>query len=190
MHEVYYATGNKAKFEEARTFLSNNAPEIQLHNYDVDLDELQTLDQRVIAVHKARQAWEHLRKPVLIDDAGLYFEKYNQFPGTLSKYVYEGIGFEGLFKLVQPGDAASFKLTLVYWYGPEQYQVFEERADGTIVARKGSGPTGLPFLQIFAPTGRTESYAELRTTPEWPLYNPRARALRAFVLWMQDNKLL
>jgi len=187
MREIYYATSNHGKFEEVRNFLADHAPHITLTQYAVELSEIQTLDQKVIAIDKAKQAWHALQKPVIVDDAGIYFDKYHQFPGTLSKYVFEGIGYEGFFKLVDPGDAASFLVTVVYCAGPDNIHVFEASNHGRIIHPRGDGPKSLPFLRIFAPHDNELSFAELRNTPWWPKYNCRLHAVQQFVDWIEKN---
>jgi len=190
MRELYYATSNQGKFEEVRAFLEKHAPTITLKQYTHELVEIQTLDQKAIACDKARQAWNALQKPVIVDDAGIYFEKYNQFPGTLSRYVYEGIGFEGFFKLVEPGDNASFLLTLVYCAGLNEIHIFEAANYGRIVRPRGDGPKSLPFLMIFAPYDSEQSFAELRNTPQWPQYNCRLQAVQKFIDWATSHNQL
>jgi len=185
--EIYFATGNQAKFDEAQKFLAAHAPHIVLKQFVCDLPELQTLDQKTVACEKARHAYNMLKNPVLIDDSGLYFTNYNNFPGTLSKYVYEGIGYEGIFKLVNPGDPAAFVLTLVCWYGPEQYEVFESRCEGKMVAPRflPSTPKSFPFMSIFSPLDSDLSFAELYETPAWANYSWRYQALGKFIAWSE-----
>ncbi len=54
---MYYATGNSGKFQEVLHFFKTYMPEIEILMCDRDFPEIQTLDQRTIAVDKARQAW-------------------------------------------------------------------------------------------------------------------------------------
>ena len=98
-HEIYYATGNSGKFEEAQDCIKKHAPFIELKQLDVDIEEIQTLDQETIALDKARKAFKTVGKPVLVDDAGIFFDKYQNFPGTLSKFIFKTLCFDGVFKL-------------------------------------------------------------------------------------------
>ena len=187
--EIYYATSNSGKFAEVKNYLAEFAPHISLKQFDRDLPEIQTLDQRAIAVNKAQQAWNILQKPVLVDDAGVFCEKYNQFPGTLTKFVYEGIGFEGLLKLLEHNDKAAFVLQLVYMTGPDDYHVFEGRCEGRIV-HPGSfdAPPSLPYCAIFAPTGSEKTLSQLMVTGEDRNYNHRIQALKKFLAWHSENR--
>lgn len=184
MNELYYATGNSDKFEAVYRYLEKNLPHVTLHPCTQDFPEIQSYDQRAVAVDKARQAWDYLKKPVLVDDAGIYFEKYRDFPGVLTKYVYRGIGIDGLLKLTEPGDKAVFKLHMVYWYAPESYEVFVGECPGHIV-HQSEFITGeySPYDQIFAPDSCTETFAQLLKTGRAEPYHYRLHALKKFLQW-------
>jgi len=182
MNHIYYVTGNSNKFETVARYLERCAPEIQLIPAPgYDLREIQTIDQRVVAIDKARQAWELVKKPILVDDDGIYFDKYRDFPGVFTKYVYEGLGIDGLYQLVEQGDAATCKVQMVYWYGDEQYEVFEGVCCGTINAKPSY--TADPGDPMFIPAGSTQSCAELYASGEWEPYDYRIDALKKFLVW-------
>ena len=184
MKELYYATSNSDKFELVNRYLEKNMPHVELKPFTEDLVEIQSYDQREVAIDKARQAWDALQKPVIIDDAGIYFEKYRDFPGVLTKYVYRGLGREGLLKLVEPGDKAYFQLTMVYWYAPEKYEVFVGRCQGHIVHQTEFIPgEGSPYDVMFAPDGETRTFAELHAAGEHEKYHYRLDALKKFLHW-------
>ena len=111
--ELYIATGNDGKFEETESFLTNKLPSIRVLKASIPFVEVQSDDQQEIVLDKARQAWQQLQKPFLVEDAGILFDRYKNFPGPLTKFVYQGIGIEGLLKLVTQGDRATFVLYLV-----------------------------------------------------------------------------
>lgn len=186
MNEIYYATSNPVKFEEAHQFFHQRMPNISLQQYAADIPEIQTLDQKLIAIAKAQEAWQRLQKPVLAEDAGIYFSKYNQFPGTLSKFVYQAIGMEGVLKLVDANDAASFQVYLVYYYGNNQYQVFKGICVGSIKkATLFTAAAARPFDDIFIPEGTHKTYSELRHHNELSPFNYRVKALEQFVAWYE-----
>lgn len=181
-YELYYATGNSGKFGEVKEFMQKSHPEIELKQVDVELEELQTLDQQSIARSKAQQAWRILQKPVIVDDAGLYFEAYNRFPGTLTKFVYQGIGLEGILKLVEHDHRAYYLVYIAYADGPETCQLFEGRCYGSIVPpRDFLAPSGLPFDDIFVPQGSDKTYAQLRKDGYIDQVSARIQAVRKFL---------
>ncbi len=184
MSELYYVTGNAGKFGEVKEFVDRINVGIDLKQVDVDLSEEQTLDQRFVAIEKAKQAWRQVQKPLLVDDAGLYFEAYHRFPGTLTKFVFQGIGINGILKLVADDHRAYYLIYLVFIDGPDSYQVFEQRCDGKIVDPGViEAHPSLPFDDIFVPVGTEKTYAQMRNTPEKDLFNCRVKAVQQFLAW-------
>ncbi|MES2142443.1 MAG: non-canonical purine NTP pyrophosphatase [Pseudomonadota bacterium] len=188
--EIYYVTGNTGKFEEVADFFKKNCPEITIKHYSLDVEEIQSLDQKAVVQDKVEKAFAKVNKPLLLDDGGIFFDAYNQFPGTLSKFVFQGLGFKGLFKLVEEDNRASFILQLAYRDGV-QTQLFEGVCKGTIIkpADLTSHPE-LPFTAIFKPNGSDKTLAELRYTPDFFHYSFRQQALKKFIDWYntQDGK--
>lgn len=189
MQKLYYATGNSDKYESVYRYLEKNASAIDLQPCTHDFLEIQSYDQKAIAVDKGRQAWEYLQEPVLVDDAGVYFEKYNNFPGVMTKYVYHGLKMDGLLKLVEEGDRAVFRLHLVYYYGPDQYEVFKGECSGTI-RYQTQFPVSeqTPYNVLFVPEGSDKTYAELIHTGEHQKFDYRIDALKKFLHWYTLQK--
>ena len=82
---IHYVTGNQGKFQEVNYFIQTNTKNIELIQFDAQIPEIQTLDQKTVAMDKAIKAWEIVQKPLIVDDSAIYFKKYNKFPGTFFK---------------------------------------------------------------------------------------------------------
>jgi non-canonical purine NTP pyrophosphatase (RdgB/HAM1 family) len=191
MNTIYFVTGNNDKFEDVRHFFDQHCQDIAIKQCDIDLEEIQSLDLEAVAVDKARKAWQRLKHPVLIDDGGFFVEKYNNFPGVFSKFVFQGIGLDGFLKLVEHGDKAHFQLKLVYYYGDNMYQVFDGVSHGTVFLHNTGTdvPSKLPYTKLFKPDGADASLETLRQKGEHHAYTHRGQALQAFVTWYaQHNK--
>lgn len=187
-HTIYYATSNPIKFQEAEQFFQDQQSGISLERYAEDIPEIQSLDQELVALNKAREAWNRLQKPLLAEDAGIYFSKFNQFPGTLTKFVYQAIGMEGVLKLVGSKDKALFQMHLIYYYGPDQYQIFKASCSGSIVeATVFSASKSVPFDDIFIPDGSDKTYSQLRQANQLSNFNYRVRALEMFASWYRNQ---
>jgi XTP/dITP diphosphohydrolase len=194
--EIHYITGNSGKFKEVQRFIYNYnfssiVSSFVLRQVNIEeIYEIQSLDQKKIALHKAQQAWHLLKKPLILDDSGIYFNKYFNFPGTLTKFVYDGIGLEGLLKLVVAGDRATFRLLLVYIDREGLYKVFEGQCEGTIVIpNKILAHPQLPYDDIFLPDGAEKTYAEMRGNTEFDGYFYRLMAVKKFLEWYYQNQL-
>ena len=186
---IHYVTTNSGKFNEVKRFIEAYEPSINLVQAAVDIEEIQTLDQAVIAVDKAKKAWNAVQKPLLIDDAAIYFDRFNQFPGTLTKFVSEGIGFEGLKRLIDEGDPAHFLLTIVYVEGPEVTHAFQGRCEGRLTKPDYfHGDPSLPFDVFFIPEDQQKTYLELKKDFQtFEQFNYRIRALKAFLQWYKNR---
>ena len=184
--KIYYATGNAAKFDEVAGYLAEHAPEIELVQFSEPLAEIQTKNQKEIALHKSRRAWEQLHQPLLVDDSGIYFEKYGSFPGTLTRHVFQGIGFKGLMRLVNPHDRATFILNMVFVDSEGTPHTFEGTCTGQIVHPDSfENHPDFPYDAIFMPDGAAMTYAELRATnpKEAHMFSYRINALKKFLAW-------
>ncbi len=186
---IAFVTTNTGKLEEVQGFLSQLDQSIILEQVAIELPEIQSLDIHKVALEKAKEAWSALQKPLLIDDGGIYLERYHQFPGPLVKYVYQGIGLEGFWLLAKDDPRGYFLSCLVYYYGPDKYQFFEGVCHGTfikppaIITRKE-----LPFTEMFIPQGSTKTLAQLHRTPEGYECHHRCKSLEKFVAWIHNHQ--
>jgi XTP/dITP diphosphohydrolase len=185
---ITFVTGNTDKFDEVKRYLTEVEPTIILEQVALDLPEYQSLDIQAIALAKAQEAWRILQKPLLIDDGGIYLDRYNNFPGPLIKYVLQGIGLEGFWLLAKDDPRATFLSCLVYYSGPNTYQYFEGTCSGTIIQ-----PTGIttrkqmPFGDIFIPHGATQTLTELQGTELERSCHHRRKAVVSFAQWIRSH---
>jgi XTP/dITP diphosphohydrolase len=188
IHDLYYATSRTRKFEEVKEFTLAYDLKIRLNRVEIDIDEIQSLDQRAVALAKAKTAWNFVKKPVLIDDEGVFFEAYPLFPGTFSKYIAEALGYEGIFTLTACNNKASFNLTMVYMNGTEDLHVFEGKKEGTIVRPAlDRADFSSSLTEIFKPQGSSKTYAELKGIKELENFSPRIIAFKKFLMWYQQH---
>lgn len=185
---ITFVTGNEDKFQEVKKYLNELDSSIVLERVALDLPEYQGLDIKKIALAKAQEAWRLLQKPVLIDDGGIYLERYNNFPGPLIKYVLQGIGLEGFWLLAKDDPRAYFLSCLIYYYEPDKYELFEGTCYGTIIKPCGAvSREQMPFSDIFIPQGTTKTLTQMRGTEEECSYHHRYKALKQFVQWLCVN---
>ena len=188
MKTIAYVTSNNGKFLEVQRYLQRQAPDINLVRADVDIEEIQSMDQYTIAIDKAQKAWAQLKIPLLIDDAGIYFNRWHEFPGVLTKFIYKGIGMDGIKRLIDEGDTGYFKLWLIYADEHGTLHPFEGRCDGQLTAAyQGDSHAELPFDVCFKPDGLEKTYAEIQHEPAYENYFYRIRALKAFLTWFKQS---
>ena len=185
--QIPYVTTNKGKFKDIQDFLSQN-PDLPMvvTQKALEIDEFQSDDQLEIVQKKAIAAWNELKTPLLIEDAGIFFEKYHNFPGTFSKYIFKSLGFEGLTKLYEPGDKAYFKLMLCYIENPESLHFFEGRCEGKLILPHIGANASLPYQVLFVPNGATKTYQQLSDDGEKTPFAFRIKAFKAFTEWHKN----
>ncbi|WP_436923346.1 non-canonical purine NTP pyrophosphatase [Halosimplex amylolyticum] len=113
---IRFVTTNPGKVREAREYLAEPVEQL-----DFDTPEIQSADLGAIAAHKARAAYEYADEPVFVDDAGLFIEAFDGFPGPYSSYVHDTVGVERVWRLASEEDdrAASFRGVVAYCDGGE-----------------------------------------------------------------------
>lgn len=184
---IVFVTTNSGKFEEVKKWVDKLDPSVELEQAAIDLPEYQSLDVHTVAIGKAYEAWRLIQRPLLIDDGGIYLEKYNQFPGTLSKYVFQGIGFDGFWLLAKDDPRAYFLSCLVYMDKVNDYHFFEGICKGTIVPLKGAVThPQLPFTDVFVPENYTQTFGQLRDTEEELKFHHRFKAIKKFLSWLNE----
>ena len=156
---IYMVTGNRHKVEEARKILERYG--VELIQAEARKLEIQSESLEEIALTAARYAYLQLKKPLIVEDAGLFIEALNGFPGPYSSYVYKKIGVEGVLKLMEgvSNRRACFKAVIAY-VAPGVERVFTGEACGW-VAREARGSGGFGFDPIFVPEGEDRTFAEM-----------------------------
>ena len=187
--QIPYVTTNKGKFQEISHFLTEytHLP-FFLAQEAFETTEIQSDDQKEIAGHKAREAWNHFKRPLLVEDAGFFFEKYHNFPGTFSKWIFKSLGFKGVSKLYQPGEKAYFKVTLCFIENPESLHFFTVESHGTLAAPSANYNAHLPYSALFIPDGYTENYQKLSDAKSPGDFYPRKMVIKKFIEWFKSPR--
>ncbi len=158
--EIYFATGNKNKFTEAEKVFSGSLPDVSLKQFDFSHNEIRSDSLEEIADEAVRAAYDKIRKPVFVEDTGLFIDALNGFPGTYSAWVYRKIGDQGLLRLLQgePDRKARFETVMAFHDGAE-VKYFRGICEGSI-SEERRGEAGFGYDPIFIPTGWTTTFAE------------------------------
>ncbi|HEX5185423.1 MAG TPA: non-canonical purine NTP pyrophosphatase, partial [Nitrososphaeraceae archaeon] len=100
MNELYFVSGNIHKFLEIHSILKDKATDINLKFFKQNIIEIQEETIQKIAIEKSKSAYNIIKKPIIIEDDGLFIKSLNGFPGQYSSYVLRTIGNEGIIKLL------------------------------------------------------------------------------------------
>ncbi|NHJ86460.1 MAG: non-canonical purine NTP pyrophosphatase [Asgard group archaeon] len=154
-----FVTNNKEKIADIRYMLGRDY-NIEIIS-DLDLIEIQSLSVEEVITYKAKQAFDLLKKPVIVSDSGLEIPALKNFPGALVKFVNETIGQKGIVKLLENIDnrKAYVIAAIAFCDNPDNVVVFAEKTEGTIAYElKGDGWF---FDRIFIPKGENRTWAEI-----------------------------
>jgi XTP/dITP diphosphohydrolase len=179
---VFFVTGNLHKFNEARNVLAEF--NIATAMLKVKVSEIQDEDIENIAKVGAMEAAQRSNLPVIVEDAGLFIETLNGFPGPYSKYVLHTIGMEGILNLLKnhQNRKAYFKSAVAFSSPEGEVRCFVGVVEGRITEEiRGNG--GFGFDPIFEPNEKPgKTFGEMSVDDKNSISH-RSRALRKFVEW-------
>jgi len=173
MSKVTFITGNQGKAD----FLAKHV-DYPIAHRKIDLDEIQSLNLEDIAGHKARQAFDTVKSPVLVEDVAFVLEELNGLPGPFIKWFESSIGLEGICRLADslPSRAVTISVCFAYFDGKDlKYFIGSKKGS---VSDRPLGSNGFGFDPIFIPEGHSRTFAQmtdkelekysLRTTTVYP----------------------
>ncbi len=181
-HKLLFITGNKGKVEEARGLLSKlNIEVVQLN---LRYPEIQSNSLEEIARQGAEYCYAKLKKPLFVEDSGLFIKALNGFPGPYSSYVFKTIGNSGLLRLMQgiKKREAYFKSAVAYHDG-ENVKIFSGIVRGRI-GYEAKGSSGFGFDPVFL--YGTKTFAEL-SIEEKNKVSHRSKSLAKFARWLSTQ---
>ncbi|MCP8312750.1 MAG: XTP/dITP diphosphatase, partial [archaeon] len=177
---LYFATSNKHKFDEAKDVLKNY--NIRLKMIKEKVEEIQSDDLREIALHALSRALMIDKSPMIVEDAGLFINVLNGFPGPYSSYVHSTLGIDGIIKLMSGKDdrEAEFR-SVVAFSDSSVTKTFQGVVRG-MISIQPKGKSGFGFDSIFIPKGSEKTFSEM-SLEDKNRYSHRAIALKKFARW-------
>jgi len=184
--ELPFASKNPHKLIEANIVLRDY--DVKLVPIDVEKLEIQSEDLEKIVIYAAQYAYSKLRKPVVVEDAGLFIYALKGFPGPYSNYVFKTIGIEGILKLLEGlhDRSAKFVSVVALALNESDIIVFRGEVEGSIALRP-RGNEGFGFDPIFIPRGCEETFAEMGVWRK-TMMSHRGNAFRKLGEWIAKNR--
>jgi XTP/dITP diphosphohydrolase len=181
--ELLFATSNPHKLKEANDvgrdygikFIQLKAPYPELRDEDVGK----------VAEDGARYVYDNVKKPVVVDDTGLYIDALNGFPGPYSAYVFKKIGCEGILRLMNGTEKRGVVfVSAVGFCDGKQLKVFRGECKGTII-NEMRGPQIFGYDPIFLPEGEKKTFAEDEVMKD--RVSHRRKSFEDFCKWFTDR---
>tara|TARA_Y100000310_G_scaffold345746_1_gene469159 strand:+ start:6189 stop:6758 length:570 start_codon:yes stop_codon:yes gene_type:complete len=161
MSKITFITTNKHKVLEAKAVLKEFDIKVEHLKVDYPEDKEGTIHDVVI---KAIQPLANkLKKPVVIEDTGLFFEAFVHFPGLYPKYIFESLGYKGILKLLKNENNKAFFLTVVGYCEPnKEPELFEGKMPGIITDKVFNlDKDAMPYDRIFIPNGYKDTISHM-----------------------------
>lgn len=179
---IHFATGNENKVNEVSKILG-----IPIEIARLELDEIQDVDIEKVARRKVEHAFEVLKKPVFVDDVGVYFSAWNGFPGTFAKFLQDAGGNEIILRMLSgEKDRKVMARCVIAFHDGEKVHTFIGEMNGVVI-EKPKGITGWGYDPIIIPTGEIRTYAEMGEEEKNKISH-RALALKHFKEFLNSKE--
>ena len=180
LFDLYFVSSNRHKYQEAKKILKPYG--INLEFYKFELQEVQSDSLKEIASKKAIQAFAKFRKPVIVEDDGLFIDSLDGFPGPYSSYIFKTIGNKGILNLLGKNRKAKF-VSIISFSNKHYSKSFMGKTDGKISKiQKG---TGWGYDPVFIPESSKKTFAELNNKNE---LSHRYKSLKKFANWYLNKQ--
>lgn len=184
---VFFVTTNFHKFNEACQLFAEYGVAVAMLR--IEAIEIQDDNPEEIAKFTVQEAVKKSGLPVFVEDAGLFIEALEGFPGPYSSYVYQTLGTRGVLKLMEgKAKRSAHFYSVIAFSSPERAspKCFHGKVEGRI-SLKERGNEGFGFDPIFEPKDEIgNTFAEM-TTIEKNNLSHRAQALRKFIAWYKST---
>lgn len=184
MKKLFIVTGNKSKLLEFRAILEPLG--FTVENRKFELVEPKTFDQREVAIATAKQAFTLLKKPVITDDTGIFFENYNNFPGTYTKFLFPAIGIDGIRRLMRINNKKAYFQTTLCFYDGKTIETFQGQLKGRITLdASGKFNPDWSYDTMFIPNDAKKHFSEF-TLEERKQISHRSKAINKLLKFLKE----
>jgi len=129
---------------------------------DLKLDEIQSIDPKVIIEHKLNEAIKTTKLVnLVVEDTSLFCEGLNGLPGPLVKWFSNRLGNEQLSEIIirSGNNKAKAQVTIGFLDTFKEMHFFDGIIYGKIVNPRGDN--GFGWDPIFVPDGSDNTFAEM-----------------------------
>ncbi|MDD5111482.1 MAG: XTP/dITP diphosphatase [Candidatus Altiarchaeota archaeon] len=181
--ELLFATSNLNKVREANDVGRRFG--VRFRQVRFPYPEVRSESVADVALDGVRFVYPMVKKPVIVEDSGLFIEALNGFPGTYSRFVFDKIGLNGVLALMRgKSDRRAYFASAVGFSDGRIVKAFEGFSEGAI-ARSVKGKSGFGYDPVFIPAGSKRTFAEDFSLKE--RVSHRAIAFRLLCEWLANR---
>jgi XTP/dITP diphosphohydrolase len=189
MKTVYFITSNKGKFLEAKKKFSES--EIKIIKKDLGYPEIQAESLEDVANFGIEYIQKRFDKSFFLEDAGLFIDGLNGFPGVYSAYIFHKIGCSGIIKLMEGLEEnnrkAHFKSVIAFKEPNSKPKLFIGEVYGSI-SKKPLGKYGFGYDPIFIPDNEIKTFAQMETEEKNQISH-RGKSLNKLLDFFKNGKI-
>ncbi len=186
MKDLYFITSNKGKFNEAANRLIQE--DIKVIQKNLGYPEIQANSLEDVVNFGVNYVIKKIHKPFIIEDAGIFINYLNDFPGVYSADVFYKIGLKGILKLledVKKNRDAYFKSVIAYVDSNKKINIFNGDCFG-MIGFEEAGSNGFGYDPIFIPNGENNTFAEM-TVDEKNRFSHRGKSLDKLLEFLKQK---
>jgi XTP/dITP diphosphohydrolase len=181
---LHFASGNENKFLEIER-LFEKEKNIQILFSKILIKEIQSDSIIEVAEDKVKKAFKIIKKPLIVEDDGLFIDNLNGFPGIYSSFVFNTIGNKGILDLLRDNKKRRAKfLSIFSFFDGKTIETFSGETSGHITTK--ISPSGWGFDPIFQPINENQTYGQINMIKKNEISH-RSKALRKFLKWYKIN---
>lgn len=190
MREVIFVTGNNGKVQSMRRHINELGADIGIIQKKMDIIEPQADNSTEVAQFKAKQAYDILHKPVLVDDSSFHITALGGFPGPYIKYMLTSIGIDGILSFMKgkTDRSAYFTSSLVYIDELGKEHIFEDSPLRGVITETidnyESEKSWSELFKIFIPNGFDKVLARMTDEERNKMQTNDDKSYRDFCLWI------
>lgn len=183
--DILFVSRDTQKIAEAERILRPFG--VQVHGIEEGIEEIQTPSLCKLVRHKLLQAFQKVRRPVMVEHTALYLRCLNGFPGGLAQSFWKTLGPDRFVRLFgSQEDPGMLARTIVGHC--DGRKIFY--ASGTLrgrIAPESRGTAGFGWDCVFIPEGHDQTLAEMPPEMKDEL-SMRRKALEAWVRKLSAQK--
>ena len=185
--KIIFVSSNQDKIKEISLILSKF--NIAVEGEKFEFDEIADARLENIVVNKARHIMDSISQPFIVDDSGIFFNAYPDFPGVFTKHIFKSLGYEGILRLLKNKNRqAYFKAVIAYVDAERRILLFDGLCRGHISDKiKGPLSPASPFNRLFIPHSQKKTFAQMGLDEQRKISH-RAKALTKFVKVFLNSK--
>ena len=156
---------------------------------DLGYPEIQADSLEDVALFGAEHIQKRINQSFFLEDAGLFINGLNGFPGVYSAYIFYKIGCAGILKLMNELEdnnrKACFKSVVAFGEPDRKPLLFIGESYGKI-SKKPLGKYGFGYDPIFIPNGETKTFAQMETE-EKNQFSHRGKSLEKLIDYFKNR---